>query len=177
MLSAGGRALRSQFSLLWDSLQHLGARGQRCSYSPHPITQPRDPSSDQRGCSSGCLQMVWDEKRSFHRRWEGGDGARWEFSLCRGNPCVVSRDTGTGGSPASPAPVGSTRVGSSPGEAGEKRAGRASSLHFLQVPRLLSVLGNSASSLQPAQGRRGSAGGSWAVNLGSGHVLLVARGT
>lgn len=93
MLSAGGRALRSQFSLLWDSLQHLGARGQRCSYSPHPIAQPRDPSSNQRGCSSGCLQMVWDEKRSFHRIWEGGDGARWEFSLRRGNPCVVSRDT------------------------------------------------------------------------------------
>lgn len=81
MLSAGGRALKSQFSLLWDSLQHLGARGQRCSYSPQPIAHPRDPSSDQRGCSSGCLQMVWDEKRSFHRLWEGGDGARWEFSL------------------------------------------------------------------------------------------------
>lgn len=60
LLSAGGRALKSLFSVLWDSAAPASpeslctTRGQRCSYGPRPITHPRDPSSDQRGCSSGC---------------------------------------------------------------------------------------------------------------------------
>lgn len=108
-----------------------------------------------------------------------GDGARWEFSLRTGNPCMASRDTGTGGSPAPPAPVGSAGVGSSPGEAGEERAGRASSFHFSQFPRLLSVLPLGPAQClvvpSPSAGAGGIhwQGGSLAVNLGSGHALLV----